>query len=183
MDELKHWSIQEQVTLFVTLFTAFIVLLYRYSGQEDIIVGTPVSNRNRSEIEGLIGFFVNTLALRTNLSGNPSFQQLVKKVKEMFAEAYMHQDIPFEKLVAELKPERDVSQSPLFRVMFALQNAPLPPLELPGLVFEPVEVYNDTAKFDLFLSITELEDGLSCVLEYSYRIIRFRYGGTNDGAL
>ncbi|SDX33170.1 amino acid adenylation domain-containing protein [Marininema mesophilum] len=167
LQRLTKWSVDENVTLFITLLAAFNTLLYRYSGQEDIIVGTPISGRNRSEVEGLIGFFVNTLPIRSDLSGDPSFQQLVERVKSTFSGAYEHQDLPFERIVAEVNPERDASQSPLFRVMFALQNAPMPPMKLPHLSLEPVDIYNNSAKFDLFFSLTEETDGLACMIEYS----------------
>lgn len=122
-DALKALSVQESATLFMTLLTAFKVLLYRYSGQDDIVVGSPIANRNHAEIEGLIGFFVNTLVLRTNLAGNPSFNSLLQRVREVALGAYTHQDLPFEQLVS-LQPERLLSRNPLFDVMFILQNTP-----------------------------------------------------------
>ena len=111
-------------TLFMTLLAAFGALLSRYSGQSDLVIGTPIANRTRSELEGLIGFFVNTLALRLDLSGDPSFAALLERVRTVATEAYAHQDLPFEMLVARLAPERHLSQAPLFQVMFALQNVP-----------------------------------------------------------
>jgi non-ribosomal peptide synthetase component F len=124
---LKALSPKEGVTLYMALLAAFQTLLYRYTGQEDIVVGSPIANRNRREIEGLIGFFVNTLVLRSNFTGNPTFRELLAQVRQVALEAYEHQDLPFEKLVEELKPERSLSYSPLFQVMFVLQNAPLWP--------------------------------------------------------
>jgi hypothetical protein len=118
-EALEALSQQEGVTLFMTLLAAFQTLLYRYTQQEDIAVGSPIANRNRSEIEGLIGFFVNSLVLRTNLSGNPTFRELLSRVREVALGAYAHQDLPFEKLVEELHPERNLSQNPLFQVVFA----------------------------------------------------------------
>ena len=159
-DELNALSRREGVTLFMTLLAAFKVLLYRYTGQEDVIVGSPIANRNWAEIEGLIGFFGNTLVLRSDLSGTPSFRELLGRVREMALGAYAHQYLPFERLVEELQPERDLSFNPLFQVMFALQNAPMPDWEFSGLALSPLEVDSQTAKFDLGLSLTETEQGL-----------------------
>jgi amino acid adenylation domain-containing protein/non-ribosomal peptide synthase protein (TIGR01720 family) len=164
---LNKLSQQQGSTLFMTLLAAFQTLLWRYTGQEDILVGSPIANRNRAEIEGLIGFFVNTLVLRTNLAGNPSFEELLKRVREVALGAYAHQDLPFELLVEQLQPQRDLSHTPLFQVMFVLQNAPMSVLELPGLTLSPVDSDSNTAKFDLTLSITETESGLVGNLEYN----------------
>jgi amino acid adenylation domain-containing protein len=166
-ERLATLSQQEGVTLFMTLLAAFKTLLHRYIGQEDIVVGSPAANRNRSEVEGLIGFFVNTLVLRTDLSDDPTFRELLGRVREMAVGAYAHQDLPFEKLVAELQPERDPSHTPLFQMMFALQNDPLPTRELSGLALEPVEIETGTAKFDLTLYMLERELGLQGVIEYN----------------
>ncbi|BAY66694.1 amino acid adenylation domain-containing protein (plasmid) [Calothrix brevissima NIES-22] len=146
---LEALSYQEGVTLFMTLLAAFQTLLYRYTQQEDIAVGSPIANRNRSELEGLIGFFVNSLVLRTDLSGNPTFRELLNRVREVTLGAYAHQDLPFEKLVEELHPERDLSHHPLFQVVFSLQNTPIEALELPGLKLLLFEFDNKTANFDL----------------------------------
>ena len=121
-EALKALSRQEGVTLFMTLLAAFKILLHRYTSQDDLVVGTPIANRNRLETEGLIGFFVNTLVLRTDLSGNPSFRELLRRVREVCLAAYSHQDLPFEKLVEELHLQRDLSRNPLFQVMFVLQQ-------------------------------------------------------------
>ena len=164
---LEALSQQAGVTLFIILLAAFQTLLYRYTGQTDIAIASPIANRNRSEIEGLIGFFVNTLVLRTDLSGNPTFQELLRRVREVALGAYAHQDLPFERLVEELQPERNLSHTPLFQVMFALQSAPTPPLELTGLTLEFLEVESKTARFDLSLSIENVEQGLKGALEYS----------------
>lgn len=146
---------QEGVTLFITLLAAFKVLLYRYTQQEDIVIGSPIANRNRSEIEGLIGFFVNSLVLRTDLSGNPTFRELLSRVKEVALGAYSHQDLPFEKLVEELHPERNLNQNPLFQVVFALQNAPMTALELPNLTLSPLPFETETTRFDLEFHLWE----------------------------
>ncbi|WP_020479985.1 non-ribosomal peptide synthetase [Mastigocladopsis repens] len=166
-EALKTLSQREGVTLFMTLLAAFNTLLYRYTQQEDILVGSPIANRNRSEIEGLIGFFVNTLVLRTNLEGNPSFRELLKRVREVTLGAYAHQDLPFEQLVEELHPERNLSHTPLFQVMFALQNAPSEALKLPGLSLNFLEADSETARFDLSLSLTDTAQGLIGELEYN----------------
>jgi amino acid adenylation domain-containing protein len=172
-EKLKELSQQEGATLFMTLLAAFEVLLYRYTGQTDIVVGTPVANRNRSELEALIGFFVNTLVLRVNWnsphapSGKPSFREVLGQVREVALGAFAHQDVPFERLVEKLQPERDLSRSPLFQVMFVLQNTPTETLELPGLAMTPLEVDGGTAQFDLTLSVTETDKGLTGSLEYS----------------
>lgn len=152
---LEALSQQEGVTLFMTLLAAFQTLLYRYTGQEDIAVGSPIANRNRSEIEPLIGFFVNSLVLRTDLSGNPTFQELLSRVREVALGAYAHQDLPFEKLVEELHPERNLNQNPLFQVVFALQNAPIEQLELPGLTLSPQQFDTQTTRFDLEFHLWE----------------------------
>jgi len=146
---LEELCQQAGVTLFITLLAAFQTLLYRYTGLEDIPVGSPIANRNRSEIEGLIGFFVNSLVMRTDLSGNPTFRELLERVREVALGAYAHQDLPFERLVEELQPERDLSRNPLFQVVFALQNAPLEALELPGLTLSPLNFDPGTTRFDL----------------------------------
>ncbi len=164
---LKDLSQQERGTLFMTLLAAFQTFLYRYTGQEDIIVGTPIAGRNQVEAEGLIGFFVNTLALRTYLGGNPSFQELLGRVREVALGAYAHQDLPFEKLVEELHRERDRSRTPLFQVMFVLQNTPNSALELPGLTVNSLNIDSGTAKFDLTLFIMETPQGLRASLEYN----------------
>ncbi|MEH2455997.1 amino acid adenylation domain-containing protein [Nostoc sp.] len=164
---LKSISQREAVTLFMTLLAAFKTLLYRYTSQTDILVGSPIANRNRSEIEGLIGFFVNTLVLRTDLSGNPSFRELLRRIREVTLDAYAHQDLPFEQLVAELQPDRNLGHTPLFQVMFVLQNAPMETLKLSGLSLTPVEVDTEIAKFDLTLSLTDTAQGLIGVFEYN----------------
>ncbi|GAA6615779.1 non-ribosomal peptide synthetase [Scytonema sp. NUACC26] len=152
-DELQKLSQQAGVTLFMTLLAAFQTLLYRYTYREDIVVGSPIANRNRSEIEGLIGFFVNSLVLRTDLSGNPTFQELLGRVREVTLGAYSHQDLPFEKLVEELHPDRNLSHHPLFQVVFGFENAPMPALELSGLVPSFMKLDFKTTRFDLELHL------------------------------
>jgi amino acid adenylation domain-containing protein len=164
---LVELSQRQGATLFMTTLAAFQTLLYRYTGQEDIVVGTPIAGRNREEIEDLIGFFVNTLALRTNVSGNPTFRELLGRVKEVALGAYAYQDLPFEKLVEELNPERDVSHSPVFQVMFGMQNVPRDAPALNGLSITRVPLPSVTAKFDLTLFVNETATGLSCWLEYN----------------
>ncbi|MEA2174632.1 MAG: hypothetical protein QOD00_2224, partial [Blastocatellia bacterium] len=166
-EELQAMSRGEGVTLFMTLLAAFQILLSRYSGESDISVGTPVANRTRAEIESLIGFFVNTLVMRTEVSGELSFRELVKRVREVCLGAYAHQDVPFEKLVEELQPERNLSYTPLFQVAFALQNTPMPEITLAGLQLSVLESERETAKFDLALSFAETEQGLEGALEYN----------------
>ena len=166
-ERLKELSRGEGVTLFMTLLAAWQVLLSRYSGQEDIVVGIPIANRNRSEIEGLIGFFANTLALRGDLSGNPSFRELLTRVREVALSAYAHQDLPFEKLVEELRPERSLSHNPLFQVLFALQNTPALDQQIPGLKLRGVGAKVGTAKCDLALFMAEGPQGLMGRLEYN----------------
>lgn len=166
-EALKTLSQNEEVTLFMTLLAAFKTLLYRYTFQEDILVGSPIASRNRIEIEGLIGFFVNTLVLRTDLSGNPTFRELLRRVRQITRDAYDHQDLPFEKLVEELQPERDLSYSPLFQVKFMLENAPKENLKLPGLTLSLMDSENSTAKLDLSLDMYETPSGLMGVFEYN----------------
>jgi amino acid adenylation domain-containing protein len=165
--ELKNLSRQQGVTLFMTLLTAFKILLYRYTGQTDILVGSPIANRNRAEIESLIGFFVNVLVLRTDFSGDLSFQDLLARVKSTALGAYVHQDLPFEKLVEELQPSRDLSYNPLFQAMFVLQNVPKPNLSSSDVSITYEEGYNGTSKFDLTLFMEDSEQGLAATCEYN----------------
>ncbi|MTJ18651.1 non-ribosomal peptide synthetase [Dolichospermum sp. UHCC 0299] len=164
---LMQLSQQQDCTLFMTLLAAFDTLLYRYTGTEDILVGTPIANRDRSEIEGLIGFFVNTLVMRSNLSENPSFAELLTRVRSMALSAYAHQNLPLEMLVEALQPERDLSHTPLFQVMFALQNPYLSEVELSGLSISSLPIEGATAKFDLTLAMENTGNGLIGVWEYN----------------
>ena len=163
---LHQFNRHEGVTLYMTLLACFQLLLARYSGQTDIVVGTPVANRNRSELEGLIGFFVNTLVMRTDCSGNPTFRQLLHHVRETAVGAYAHQDLPFERLVEELHPERDAERNPLFQVAFAVQNAPRERLEMADLVLSPLVPDVTTTRFDLELHVWEQERGLRLVATF-----------------
>ncbi|MEG3939648.1 amino acid adenylation domain-containing protein [Microcoleus sp. S36b_A3] len=164
---LKKLSRQENATLFMTLLAAFKTLLYRYTGQADIPVGSPIANRNRAEIQGLIGFFVNTLVLRTDLSGEPTFRQLLARIREVSLEAYAYQDLPFEKLVEELQPERNLSYNPLFQVAFVLQTPPVAAESIAGLNLTLLNVENQTAKVDLTLYLEEKQEEISGQFEYS----------------
>ena len=166
-EQLKTLSQQEGVTLFMTLLGAFQTLLFRYTRQENISVGTPVANRTRVEVEDLIGFFVNTLVMRVDLSGEPTFRELLKRVRKATLEAQAHQDVPFEMLVDALRPERDMSHTPLFQVMFDLQKTPLESLQLGELELGLLEVETGIAKFDWVLMMEEGTDGLKGVLEYN----------------
>jgi amino acid adenylation domain-containing protein len=160
-EEIKQLSKGEDATLFMTLLGAFQTLLYRYTGEDDIIVGSPIANRNRTELEQLIGCFVNTLVLRSNLGGNPSFKELLARVKKTAIEAYTHQDLPFEKLVEALQPNRDLSYNPLFQVMFVLQNQAI------DQIWKTEELETQTSKFDILLSMIENEGELIGTLEYN----------------
>ncbi|HWO43936.1 MAG TPA: condensation domain-containing protein, partial [Candidatus Eisenbacteria bacterium] len=166
-EELRGLSRRRGGTLFMTLLAALQVLLSRYSGQEEIAVGSPIAGRNRPEVEGLIGFFVNTLVLRADLSKNPTFSEFLGRVRETALDAYAHQDVPFEKIVEELRVERNLGYSPLFQVMFAHQNVPREPVDMPGLTLEPVMVDHGTAKFDLTLFTIEDRVGLKMIMEYN----------------
>lgn len=166
-EQITRLSRREGATLFMTLLSAFSVLLYRYTDQDDILIGTPIANRNRAETENVIGFFVNTLVLRVRLSDTITFRELLGQIRETALEAYEHQDLPFEKLVEELQPERTLSHSPLFQVMFHLQNAVSESLSLSGLSMSELDVETQTAKFELSLSMGESEEGLVGEVNYN----------------
>jgi amino acid adenylation domain-containing protein len=166
-EALKQLSRGEGVTLFMLLTAAFQTLLQRYSQQQQISIGTPVAGRMRTEIEPLIGFFVNTLVLRTDFTGDPSFAELLQRVKTVALGAYAHQEVPFEKLVEELEVERSLSHTPLFQVMFAMQNMALPPLRLPQLELEVLETERETTQFDLVLFMAEAGERLVGQMEYN----------------
>ena len=167
IQKIKDIGQQSETTLFMILFTIYTILLFRYSNQEDIVVGTPIANRNFKEIEPLIGFFVNTLVLRIDLSGNPKFSELLHQVRQTALDAYAHQDLPFEKLVEELQPDRNLSHSPIFQTMFVFQNTPAEKLQLPELSLTPLRIKSPTSKFDLTMFTEETEQGLRGEIEYN----------------
>jgi amino acid adenylation domain-containing protein len=164
---LRALSRRERVTLFVTLLSAFQCLLQRYSGQTDVSVGTPIAGRNHAETEGLIGFFVNTLVMRGDLSGDPSFRELLARTRDFVIGSYAHQDLPFEKLVEELQPRRELNRHPLFQVMFLLQNAPIQHQEATGIRIEPLDLGSVRSLFDMMMTVADGADGLTIQLEYS----------------
>ena len=166
--ELKRLASAEGATLFMTLLTGLQVLLHRYSGQEDIVVGSPIANRSRSEIEGIVGFFVNALVLRGDLSGNPGFREVLRRTREVTLKAYEFQDMPFEKLVEELMPERSWGQSPLIQVMLSFQNLPLRrSFVTDGVSFSVVESKVLTTRFELELHLWETSEGLAGQVVYN----------------
>ncbi|MFF2951680.1 amino acid adenylation domain-containing protein [Kitasatospora sp. NPDC057965] len=167
MDRVREFSRAEGVTPFMTMLAAFQVLLHRYSREEDVVVGVPVANRGRPEVERLIGYFANMLALRTDLSGAPSFRELLARVRPVCLGAFAHQELPFERLVEELHPQRDLSRTPVFQVSFVFQNIAMPSFEVAGLHLEPMEVASSTARFDLELQVFDRPEGLSGRFEYN----------------
>jgi len=172
-DQLQLLSQQENVTLFMTLLAAFNVLLHRYSGQQDICVGIPIAGRQQQEVEALIGFFINTLALRSDLDNHLSFKELLQQVKQTTLGAYDHQEVPFEKVVESVAKDRDMSRSPLFQVMFMFQNTPeVPQLKLGDLELSAETSEHLNSKFDLTLTVTETAAGLRCSVEYCTDLFR-----------
>ncbi|WP_421655811.1 amino acid adenylation domain-containing protein [Leptothermofonsia sp. ETS-13] len=165
--QLKQLSQRTGSTLYMTLLAVFATLLSRYSGCQDLVIGSPVANRKRSEIESLIGFFINLLALRVNLKGNPSFLELLGRVRQVALDAYANQDVPFERVVEAVQPERNLSYSPLFQVLLILQNTPAESLNFPGLTVTPLRVDHGTSKYDLTLMVEETEAGLVADFEYN----------------
>jgi NRPS condensation-like uncharacterized protein len=165
--KLKEIARREEATLFMVLLAGFAALLSRYSGQEDMLIGTAIAGRQRAELEKMIGFFVNTLVIRTDLRRNPSFRELVNRVREAMLGAYAHQDVPFERLVEELQPERSISNNPLFQVLMVMQNLPHGAMPLHGLYLEWFEVEEASAKFDLSFVVAESEKGMKCTFLYS----------------
>ncbi len=166
-NQLKQLGRSAEATLFMTLLGGYGVLLARYARTADLVIGSPIANRNRTELERLIGFFVNTLPLRLDLSGNPDIQELLSRIRQTALAAYAHQDVPFEYIVEELQPERNLSHAPLFQVMFVLQNAPTPNMAVEDLHLEMLDSASPAAKFDLTLSIEEVAGELRGVIEYN----------------
>ncbi|WP_331001053.1 amino acid adenylation domain-containing protein, partial [Nostoc commune] len=166
-EALKQLSQRHHSTLFMTLLATFNVLLHRYTGSDDIVVGSAIANRNRGETESLIGCFANTLALRSDLSGYPTFEMLLQRVRATALGAYAHQDLPFEQLVEVLQPVRSLSHPPIFQVMLILQNLPLPEVDMAGIQYQILDADSGTAKFDLTWIVSETLEGLSCKLEYN----------------
>jgi amino acid adenylation domain-containing protein len=171
-ERLKAVGREANATLFMTLLAAFQVLLWRYTNRDDLLVGSPTAGRNEIELEDLVGFFVNTVVIRTDLSGNPPFRELVRRVRDVALEAHEHQDAPLVKVMEALQVPRSLSYSPLFQVMFILQNVPRQGLEFAGLTLEELEFDSGTAKFDLTVEMAEEDDGLSCAFEYSTDILQ-----------
>ncbi|MGD9160301.1 MAG: condensation domain-containing protein, partial [Desulfobacteraceae bacterium] len=164
--KLKTLSQEKEASLYMTLLAAFSILLSRYSGQEDIAIGSPIANRNRKEIENLIGFFINTLVMRTDLSGNPTFLKLMNRTKKMTLDAYANQDLPFEYIVEELQPERSMSQNPLIQIYFAIQNTPVSTLKMQDLEVSRIEAGVQMVKNDMEVHVWEKKDGLEGVFIY-----------------
>jgi amino acid adenylation domain-containing protein len=164
---LREWSARQGTTPFLTLLAGFNALLHRYTAQDDLLLGIPIANRNRLETEGLIGFFLNMVTQRTDASGDPTLRTLLARVSEGFLGSVPHQEVPFEKVVEAVQPERDMSRAPIFQVQFSLQNTPTEALVLPGLTLEQLEIHNRTTKFDFTVFLFDLPDGLKTTLEYN----------------
>ncbi|HEY0607297.1 MAG TPA: amino acid adenylation domain-containing protein, partial [Herpetosiphonaceae bacterium] len=164
LNELGH---QEEATLFMVLLASFQALLVRYTGQDDMVIGTAMAGRELAELNEVIGYFANTLPLRTDLTGNPTFRQALRRVQQTCLEAYAHQDVPFERLVKELADERDLSYAPIFQVLLVLQNAATDTIQLPGLTLSYLESHGGAARFDLSLDVAETPEGLHCAYEYN----------------
>jgi amino acid adenylation domain-containing protein len=164
---LRTLGREEGASLFIALIAAYETLLARYTGQADLVVGTPVANRGRGEVQGVVGFFANTLALRTELGGDPTFREALRRVRDTALGAYAHEELPFERLVEELHPRRDLSRNPVFQVMFLLDESPLRPFRLPGLELAPLEVDSGTSMFDLTLGIQTADGGFAARLDYA----------------
>lgn len=166
-DQLHALSRREEVTRFMTLLAAFNVVLHYETGQDDIVVGTDIANRNRKEIEGLVGFFVNQLVMRTNLSDDPTFSQLLGRTRHATLDAYAHQELPFDKLVEILRPRRNLALAPVFQIKMILHNVTQSIIEMSGLAVTPIRIDRTTAELDLLLDVVETEKGLNCSFEYN----------------
>lgn len=166
-EKLEMLSRQEDVTMYMTLLTTFYIVLHRYSQQNEILIGSPVANRHVPEIENLIGVFINVVVLRLNLDGNPDFRSLLQQVKNISTAAHSHQNFPFEKLVEELKPKRDLSRSPLFQVLFNMQNSPMPELKIPGIETTFLDIDRGVSQFDLTLMMSKLNGQYQATVEYN----------------
>lgn len=164
---LRRFALREKGTLFMALLAGFAALLSRRCGQEDFLIGTPVANRNRREFEEVVGCFVNTMVLRTDLAGNPTVSEFLRRIRQTCLDAFQHQDLPFERLVEELQPVRDLSRNPLVQVMFSLENMPLQPLQLSGLTQSPLDLDRGVTQADLTLRVQETDGGLRASFEYS----------------
>lgn len=166
-EDLEKISRESDATLFMILLTAYFILLHRYSGQDEIIVGSPIANRNHSDLENMIGVFINTLALRVDLSTKPTFREVLVQVRDVCREAYAHADLPFEKIVEELKPQRDLNRTPIFQTVFNMQSAPLPKLDIPGIEIGFVDLDRGASEFDLTLLIAKQDGACFATVEYS----------------
>ncbi|MBC6492040.1 non-ribosomal peptide synthetase [Flavihumibacter stibioxidans] len=164
---LGNLAAKEDATMFMALLSGFYSMLHRYSAQDDILVGTPVANRNLPELQNLIGVFINTIVLRIKQSGQIGFRELLRTIRKVSLDAFAHQDLPFEKLVEELKPRRDLSRTPIFQVLFNLQNAPMPAIAIPGLIITPVEMDRGVAQFDLTLMMKKKDNAYLGIVEYN----------------
>ena len=173
-EQLKALSASQGATLFMTLLAGFQALLHRYTATDDVLIGSPIGGRTRAELEPLVGHFVNTLVLRANFAEKPNFRELLRKVRTVVLEALEHQDLPFEKLVEELQPERSASYSPVIQVLFAHHTAPAHSFQLPGLSVTPLNVDSGTAKFDLTLFVLESDGSLTCQAEYDTALFEAR---------
>ena len=170
--KLHDIGLKAGASFFMTLLSAFNALLFRLSGQEDIVVGVPIANRNRKEIEPLIGFFVNILPFRTDLSGKPAFQELLKRVRKVTLDAYAHHDLPFVKLVQALRPDRKWVRQPLYQVSFGLMNSTMGEPKFSGLDLKQLKLFSGMAPCDLFLSVTETDSGLVSFFAYDTEIFK-----------
>ena len=172
MDRLRDLGRREGATLYMTLLSALQVLLHRYSGQDDFTIGSPIAGRLSKETERLVGFFINTLVMRADLEGNPTFRGLLKQTRQTALAAFQHQELPFEQVVDHLNPERTADRNPLFQVMFTLQNAPWPEMQVAGLALLVIPLYSGNAKFDLSFTMCEDNGGLWVYTDFRADLFR-----------